>query len=309
MDLTALADFQLVAIHGSLNKASRVSGKPKTTLSRHVRDLEESLGIRLFERGARALRLTDEGKALQQRTQELLDEIETVGDLLTNGVSEPRGPLRVSAPLFISHSVLADVSRRFAEKYPNVSLEIVGDDRQPDLVENGIDIALRVNPTRNGSLVGRLIAYDDMLVVAAPSMALPRIDSEGAPATVPAISLTSDTSADRWRLVSGRKEHVIQPDVRLRVSSLLMVCEIVRKGGVVGVLPASRLTEHLERGSLLVWGTLPDRRLELWALHASRRLVCSKVRAFMDLLCEAFPERRFPEQVDLGKFSVSFPRD
>ena len=76
MDLLALADFNLVARHGGFGRAARAAGRPKATLSRRVTELENSLGLRLFERGARALKLTHEGKALHERTSRLLTEVE-----------------------------------------------------------------------------------------------------------------------------------------------------------------------------------------------------------------------------------------
>jgi DNA-binding transcriptional LysR family regulator len=294
MDIAALADFHLIAAHGGLNKASRVSGKPKATLSRHVRDLEDSLGVRLVQRGARALRLTEEGQALHERTYELLREIVAAGDSLASGVAIPRGHLRVSAPVLLSQAVLARLAPRFITRYPEVTLEVVADDRQVDLFEEGFDVAVRVNPRRDDSMVGRCIANDEMLVVAAPSIEVPKGRAGHAPPCVPAISLTSSTSNEPWRFVTGRKERVIQPDFRLRLSSLLMVREAAREGGGVAALPASMLVEDLARGGLLVWGTVPDRRVEIWVLHSSRRLVSSKVSAFVSFLADAFPERKFP---------------
>src|SRR5690606_40283502 len=111
MDPTGLADFHLGALHGGVNKASRVSGKPKATLSRHVRDREESLGVRLVHRGARALRLTEEGQALHERTYELLREIVAAADSVASGVAIPRGNLRVSAPVLISQTVRSEGRR------------------------------------------------------------------------------------------------------------------------------------------------------------------------------------------------------
>lgn len=104
MELAALADFHRVAIAGSLSQASRTSGRPKATLSRHIRQLEESLGIRLVERGRQALRLTADGQALYERTHALLRDIEEAGQNLSSGSRQPRGLLRVSAPVLFAHT-------------------------------------------------------------------------------------------------------------------------------------------------------------------------------------------------------------
>src|SRR5690606_39572738 len=93
IDLGLLADFNLVATEGGFGKASRLSGRPKATLSRRVMALEESLGVRLFERGARTLRLTEDGRALHERTSPLLSEILELGRCIADGSFEPRGRL------------------------------------------------------------------------------------------------------------------------------------------------------------------------------------------------------------------------
>lgn len=92
MDLLAIADFNLVAAHGGIGRASRASGRPKATLSRRVAELEESLSVRLFERGGRALRLTEEGRALHERTTALLTELRR-----RRRISAPARDARVAA--------------------------------------------------------------------------------------------------------------------------------------------------------------------------------------------------------------------
>lgn len=91
MDLDGLKDFNLVALHGSFGRASRVTGRSKATLSRRVSDLEASLGVRLIERGSRGLRLTEEGSQLHERTLQLLSEIEEIAGGLSTGHAQPRG--------------------------------------------------------------------------------------------------------------------------------------------------------------------------------------------------------------------------
>ena len=93
MDLAALADFNLVATHGGFGRASRMSGRPKATLSRKVFELEVALGVRLIDRGSRLLRLTDEGRALHERTQGPLGEIAEAGEAVAAGASGAQGPL------------------------------------------------------------------------------------------------------------------------------------------------------------------------------------------------------------------------
>lgn len=291
MDLSALADFHLVASQGGFGKASRLSGRPKATLSRRVLDLEHSLGVRLLERGARSLRLTEEGQALLERIQGPLGEIVEAGDLVASGLSTPRGRLRVSAPLLFSMTLLGRLGAGFAQAYPDVRLEIVADDRNVDLVEDGFDVVIRVNPSPDAELVGRCFARDEMLLVAAPSLPRPTAAAEGETPTVPAISYSSRYDAGPWRYQDGDTLNSVVPDIRIRMSSLLMMRDAVLAGGGAALLPRSLVETAVAGNRLAIWGRVLDRPIELWALHNSRRLVSTKVTAFVDYLYDAFPTR------------------
>src|SRR3954447_5264895 len=99
MDLLALTDFNLVARHGGFGRAPRAAGRPKATLSRRLPELAAALALRLFERGARTLKLTQEGRALYERTGALLTELDETAAAVASGGDRPRGRLRISAPM------------------------------------------------------------------------------------------------------------------------------------------------------------------------------------------------------------------
>ena len=170
MDLQALSDFNLVAAHGGFGRASRISGRSKATLSRRVAELERSLGVRLMERGAQSLRLTDEGQSLYARTNGPLSEIVEAGEAVVLGAATPRGRLRVSVPVVFAHVAFGWIGARFALAYPDVQLEIVADDRRVDLVEDNYDLVIRVNPSSDDRLVGRRILYGERVIVAHPTV-------------------------------------------------------------------------------------------------------------------------------------------
>ncbi|HEY0685031.1 MAG TPA: LysR substrate-binding domain-containing protein [Steroidobacter sp.] len=175
MDLLALADFNLVARHGGFGRAARMSDRPKATLSRRVSELENSLGLRLFERGARTLTLTQEGKALYERTAPLLTELEETSAAIASGGNIPRGTLRISAPLLFCQIAMGRLAAEFAVKHPQVRLEVTSEDRPVDMVEEGYDLAIRVNPNPDETLVGRAFLRDRLVVVASPTIARPAI--------------------------------------------------------------------------------------------------------------------------------------
>jgi len=150
MDLLALADFTLVARHGGFGQAARATGRPKATLSRRVAELESDLGVRLFERGARTLELTQEGRAFYERTRVLLTELEETTAAIASGVDVPRGRLRISVPLLFAQLVMGKLAAEFARKYPQVRLEVTAEERTIDMVEEGYDLMIRVGQPRSG---------------------------------------------------------------------------------------------------------------------------------------------------------------
>jgi DNA-binding transcriptional LysR family regulator len=281
MDLLALADFNLVASHGGFGRAARATGRPKATLSRRVAELEADLGLRLFERGARTLKLTQEGRALYERTGALLAEIDETAAALASGGDRPRGRLRISAPLLFSQTAMGTLAAGFALKHPDVRLEVTTEDRPVDMVEEGYDLVIRVNPDRDESLVGRIFLRDLLVVVASPLLARP---ADGTP--VPAIVRPAGDQA-AWQ-VAGQPDIAIDPVLRL--SSLVMVRDAVRAGVGAGCLPASVVGHDLAAGRLVRWGDVAGPEIALWALYPSRRLLSARVSAFLDYLKAAFPK-------------------
>jgi DNA-binding transcriptional LysR family regulator len=294
MDLQALTDFALVATHGGFGRASRVSGRSKATLSRRVAELEQSLGVRLIERGSQSLRLTDEGRALHERTHGPLADIAEAEEAVTLGASTPRGRLRVSAPMVLAHVALGRVAARFALAYPDVQLEVVAEDRKVDPVEDGYDLVIRVDPSPDERLVGRRILDDQRLLVAHPDIAMPARNSDDEPPTVKAVLMSTATAGMVWECRGDDGEtHRMLAEPALRLSSLLMVREAVLAGAGVALLPKLLVEDDVKRGRLALWGTDTRPPVEIWALRNSRRLVGAKVRAFLDAIEQAFPGRVF----------------
>jgi DNA-binding transcriptional LysR family regulator len=283
MDLLALVDFNLVARHGGFGRAARAAGRPKATLSRRVSELENSLDLRLFERGTRALKLTQEGRALYERTGALLAELDETAAAIASGGDKPRGRLRISAPLLFSQTAMGKLAAAFALRYPEVRLEVTTEDRTVDMIEEGYDLVIRVNPDPDETLVGRIFLRDRLMVVASPALPRPKADL-----AVPAVMRASDpTSA--WDVVAPRGNTRITIDPVLRLSSLVMVRDATRAGVGAARLPVSLVSHDLTAGRLVCWGDVDGPEITLWTLYPSRRLLSARVSAFLDFLKQAFP--------------------
>jgi DNA-binding transcriptional LysR family regulator len=285
MDLLALVDFNLVARHGGFGKAARATGRPKATLSRRVAELESGLDLRLFERGGRILKLTEEGRALYERTGALFIELDETVTAIASGGEKPKGRLRISAPLLFSQTAMGKIAAGFALKYPSVRLEVTTEDRPVDMIEEGYDLVIRVNPDQDESLVGRIFLRDRLVVVANPGLSFPEDN-----VAVPAVIRSGGGGTANWEFetVSGRRKISVEPILSL--SSLLMVRDAVRAGVGVGRLPISLVANDLASGTLSHWGDADGPDIALWALYPSRRLLSARVSAFLDFLKEAFPK-------------------
>ncbi|MER9594267.1 LysR substrate-binding domain-containing protein [Mesorhizobium sp. M0244] len=285
MDLLALADFNLVARHGGFGRAARAAARPKATLFRRVAELEASLNLRLFERGGRALKLTEEGRALYERTGALLTELDETAAAIASGGDRPQGRLRISAPLLFSQIAMGKLAAEFAVKYPEVRLEITTEDRAVDMVEETYDLVIRVNPEPDESLVGRIFLRDRLVAVASPAVTRPRGN-----VVVPAVVRGAGDQSAVWDLTTSAGRSRVAVDTILRLSSMIMVRDAVRVGAGAARLPISLVSHDLAAGTLVHWGDVDGPEIALWTLYPSRRLLSARVSAFLEHLKEAFPK-------------------
>lgn len=284
VDLVAIADFNLVARYGGFSRAARESGRPKATLSRRVAELENSLQLRLFERGARKLKLTEEGMALYERTSTLLTELDETVLAISSGVTRPRGRLRISAPSLFCQLAMGKLAAEFAIKYPAVQLEVTSDDQPVDMVDQGYDLVIRVNPAKDENLYGRMILRDRLVAVAHPDMLQP---ADNQAVSVVVRGTGKQTLA--WELIcEGVKSRIVVNPV-LHLSSMIMLRDAVRAGAGAAMLPVSLVSRDIKSGRLVSWGEADAPQIALWALYPSRRLLNARVSAFLEHLKEAFP--------------------
>ena len=248
-------------------------------------ELEASLDLRLFERGARALKLTEEGRALFERTGQLLTELDETATAIASGGHSPRGRLRISSPLLFSQIAMGKLAAGFALKYPEVRLEITTEDRPVDMIEEAYDLVIRVNPKPDDSLVGRIFLHDRLVVVASPDLPRPQ---EGA--AVPVVVRGPAGPDDSWTMATptGQAEIAVSPVLSL--SSLVMVRDAVRAGAGAARLPISLVSHDLSAGTMVHWGDVEGPDIALWTLYPTRRLLSARVSAFLDHLKEAFPK-------------------
>jgi DNA-binding transcriptional LysR family regulator len=229
---------------------------PKSTLSRRVAMLEQSLGVRLLERNSRRLRLTAEGDELRERAASLLAALADLEEQLRLGNAPLTGRLRISVPVLLGHIVLGRIAARFAAMHPQVLLEAVVDDRKVDLLREGFDAALRVNPASDSPLSGRLLRRSRLLLVAAPSLIerLGYIGDAPEELTWPAV-VRRGWGDDGGRDVAGVRGPVrVRAVPRLDLSSPLAIRDAVLAGAGAAFLPQILVADDTDEGRLVTLG-------------------------------------------------------
>lgn len=167
-DLTIWQAFLGVAKHGNFSKAAKALKVPLPQVSKRVSRLEDQLGVRLFQRTTRVVTLTDEGRALFARVEPAVEDIRDIETMFEHK-KELSGTVRVASVSFVAHRLLLPVFKKFMAKYPGVHIEMELSEGMVNMVESGVDIAVRIDTPDDSSLIYRKLVPNDLIFVAAPS--------------------------------------------------------------------------------------------------------------------------------------------
>jgi DNA-binding transcriptional LysR family regulator len=292
MDNIRLDDFRLVAAlaeHPSLTAASAALGLPKQTVSRRLEALERALGARLFERGSRRLRLTDDGRGLAERAREVVRLADEAVRALHDTAMEPSGTLRLTTTHTVAEHMLGDVVRTFLERWPSVRLELYLTERHVDLVEEGFDAAIRAGPLpAAGGLVAARLGPARLRYVASPSYltSSPPLDHPHDLAHHRCLIHPLGPAPPSWPFVLDGALAALPVPGRLVANS----AEVGRQAAVAGLgvalLAEPVCAQDLERGALVtVLEAYTPEIGGLWWLTAGKGQA-SRVRAFVEIARE-----------------------
>lgn len=290
-DLNDLVYFAEVVAHGGFAAAGRALREPKSKLSRRVAGLEARLGVRLIERSSRRFRVTDVGQSFYERCKAMLAEAERAEALIAEAQSEPHGLIRMSCPTGLVEPI-SNLVTQFLAQYPKVRLQLVAIDRAVDLIEERIDVALRVRTTLDGdaSLTMRSMGNSIRILVASPQIAS-RIGSVDDLAAQPTLSTTDDQADVNWFLeTDGGKTHTLHHEPRIGCADFAAVRTAAVAGLGVALLPDHTCRQALEDGTLV--RVLPAWRGMKGLVHlvfTTRRGLPPAVRKFIDSLAAGFP--------------------
>jgi DNA-binding transcriptional LysR family regulator len=283
MNLNDVSLFIQVVEHNSFTAAADKLGIQKSTISRRISQLEDDLGVRLIQRTTRKLSLTDEGQDLFERCQPLMDELVNATDHVTSKQSEPKGRLRITMPPEMGLFIMNDVVASFVEKYPLIKVDIELSPRVVDLVEEGIDLALRVGALSDSSLIGRRIAEVRLRLFASTQY----LNEHGIPESPDDLKqhkcIGTLLNTQGWPFSNWNDGQPVHLDFRLRANSLSFCKEMMQKDLGIVRLPESFCIDQVEAGTvqeILSEYTTP--LVEIHALYPSRRHLNAKVRLFLD---------------------------
>jgi DNA-binding transcriptional LysR family regulator len=293
-NLNDLYMYAMVVEHGGFSKAERALGIPKSRLSRRITELEADLGVRLLQRGSRHFVVTEVGQRVYQHVQSMLTEAQAARDVVAELSVEPRGVLRVSVPVDIAEQQMAQILPEFMQRYPHVKLHFSVTNRRIDLLNEGIDVALRVRDSldNDGNLVMRNFGQSIAVLVASPEY-LDRMGRPQHPSELIQHQTLSNNEREydqQWTLhgPNGKESFDIKPQVL--GSSFALMSALAEQGHGITFLPLMTCVEQLRTGQLEI--VLPNWRLPQGIYHAvfaSRRGMLPAVRVFIDFLAEKIP--------------------
>lgn len=288
MDLNDLRRFERVGSLLSFSAAARALGVPKSSVSRGVSRLEGALGLRLCQRTTREVVLTEAGVALLRRCVEIMGRVEEAVDYIGGVAAAPRGSLRISAGIGFGLNVLSEQLPRFLTLYPDISVSLDLSSRLSELVADRIDVAIRMGPMPDSSVVAVRLGSMNRYLCAAPAYLARR----GTPLTLKDLE-TFDTvempapsgRPRRWTFRRDGATAAVEVHPRLEVNDALTIHRAIVNGGGVGVCSGYLCGSDLAAGRLVrlfpEWTLDP---LEVSLVFPSRRDLSPAVRAFVDFM-------------------------
>ncbi|ENW96511.1 MULTISPECIES: LysR family transcriptional regulator [unclassified Acinetobacter] len=291
-DLDDFYCFALVVEHGGFSAAERATEIPKSKLSRRVYNLEEQLGVRLIQRSSRHFAVTDIGMDVYRHAQVMMNAAQAAHDAVNHLSSEPRGVIKVSVPVDIAQNQMTKILPNFLKKYPEVRVQMMVSNRRIDVINEGVDVALRVRSKLDDdpNLVLREFEAIEQRLFASQAYL-----NEFGHLTTPEqltdhriISMAEDHLDQHFLLTDPNKlQKKIKVNPVIMGSNLLMLAELASQNCGIALLPDSIAQDFVQSGQLVK--VLPEWTAPHGIFHAvypSRRGLLPAVRVFIDYLVE-----------------------
>ncbi|MBA3394308.1 MAG: LysR family transcriptional regulator [Deltaproteobacteria bacterium] len=290
MDLNDIVVFTKVVETRSFTGAAEQLGLPKSTVSRKLAQLEERLGVRLVQRTTRKLALTEVGEAYYARCARIVADIAMAEQLVTDMQATPRGRLRVTAPIDLSTRYLGSIVSEFLATHADIFVELEASDRLVDLIEEGFDLAVRIGPLTESTLIARRLCTIGAVLCATPEYLARR----GTPVTVEDLDehdrmlFTPSPRTQSWPLHNGEAVYEFGRPARFASNNVGAVHSATFAGAGISLLAEFMVACDIASGKLV--RILPEwkgRDIEVFAVYPARQNLPPRLSLFIEHLQRA----------------------
>jgi len=282
--------FVAILDHGSLTAAADALGKALPTVVRSLATLEEDLGVRLLHRTTRRMSLTEEGRIYLERCRQILADIEDAEQALSNQQIAPRGELRVTAPVLFGQLHVAPAVIRFLREYTEIKVELLLLDRVINMVEEGIDVGIRIAPLEDSSMIATRVGEVRRVICANPSL-LERLGTPEHPrelAEFPCVHFQGLSTAPVWNFADGRKAISVPVDGPFTCNQAATAVAACAEGLGVGRFLSYQVESLVaEKKLTIVLQEFEPPPIPIQLVFAQSRLMTPRVRVFVDWMKEA----------------------
>lgn len=289
--LEAMDAFAKVVTLGSFAEAARALGLTRSAVSKAVMGLEQVLGVRLLDRTTRRVSATEAGRAYYEQCTDILARIEETELQVSRLHEEPKGILKVNAPMSFGALYLAPAVAEFMALYPDLKIELTLNDRFIDPIEEGVDVTIRIAMLQDSSLIARKLAPARLATVAAPSY-LKRHGEPKQPEHLAAhtcLAYGHSTAGQRWHLMRDGATITVPVTSRLCSNNGDVLRAAALAGAGIAQLPTFLVGPDIAAKRLrVVLAKFPPKELAIYALYAPNRYLAAKTRVFIDFLAKRF---------------------
>ncbi|GAB1261642.1 LysR family transcriptional regulator [Aurantivibrio plasticivorans] len=300
IDLNAMMLFAKVVDAQSYSRAAKEAGIPKSTISRKISQMEETLGVRLLQRNTRQLRLTQVGREVYDNCLNILREVQSVHATIENAREDVSGSLKVMLPIAFNQEVMASLCSGFLKLYPKVDLEVQFADGEIDLIGQDCDIAVMFGPLASSDLVARLLFERRLVLVASPAY----VKAHGEPQSTLELSnhfglmLGSSKSAPIWPLGVGAEKRLVNFKPRAWANSSAAIKQMAKDGLGVALMTEAQCRQELQSGELTrLLSDVAIEPIKAYGLYSSRFQLAPKISRFLDY---------FAQHIDKQEMSYPF---
>ena len=280
-----VSEFVAVAETGSFTRAAQRLATSVANVSRRIALLEERLGVKLLLRTTRKVSLTEAGQVYYQQCRALLEGLEQAELTVTQMQQTPKGKLKVTAPVTYGEQKIAPLLHDFLLQHPQLELEFVLTNQKLDLIEQGVDVAVRLGQLGDSSFIARRLSNRNLYVCATPHY----LAQYGTPHTLSELTQHSCLVGihDHWRFKENQQSRAIRVRGRVHCASGVVLLDAALKDMGLVQLPDYYVEAHLASGRLVeVLPAYRDEREGVWALYPQNRHLSPKVRLLVDYLAQ-----------------------